>query len=141
MRNKFPINLLTIAFSGFAVSFYLHSFDVQAQFYYRPWMGHFVIFDSYLVAYLFVPLFSGKYDQILNVLPLIGISILGSFIFSLYILSHTIIKGFLDSSKVAASDFFTPTLNVFLTTSAIFFLSSAFILTVTTMIIKSKENK
>lgn len=140
MKNKLLINLLIIVFSGFVISFYLGIFDVRPAFYNRPWMGILPVIVPYLAAFLIVSLFSGKYSQILSFLPLIGISISGSFIFSIYILSHTIIKGILDDSKIAASDFYAPTLNVFLTTSAIFFLSSAFIMTVATMIIKSREN-
>ena len=141
ISNKFLINLLIITLSGFAVSFYLQSFDVRATFHNRPWTGILVAIVPYLAAYLLVPLFSGKYNQVLNLLPLIGISLLGSFIFSIYILSHTVIKGYLDSTRVSASDYYAPTLNVFLTSSVIFFLSSAIILIVRKMIIKSREDE
>jgi hypothetical protein len=102
-------------------------------------MGLLIILVSYLCAYLLVPLFSGKYNQILRFVPLTGISISGSFIFSLYILSHTIIDGILNSSAVAASDFYSPAFIVFVSISAVFFVISAIILAIATFIIKSRE--
>lgn len=140
MRNDFLINLLIIPLSSLAVSFYLELFDVKSKFDNRPWTGILIPITAYFAAYLFRPLFSGKYDQIMNLSSLIGISVLGSFFFSLYIISHAIIEGILSSSAIAASQYYAPTLIVFLTTSAIFFLSSALTLNVTKFIIKSREN-
>jgi hypothetical protein len=118
----------------------LQVFDVRAEFSNRPWTGILIPMTAYFAAYLFAPLFSGKYNRILNFSSLTGISILGSLMLSLYILSHTIIEGSINSSASAASQYYVPALKVFLTSLAIFFLSSAITLNVPPLIIKSREN-
>ncbi len=140
MKNKILVNVFLIILSSFAVEFYLSIFDIRAEFYNRPLMGLFIIILPYLTTYLFVSLFSRTPNQILNIKYLVGISLLGSFIFSIYIFSHTVIVGLQNSSKIPASDFYMPTLSLFFTTSSIFFVTSSIFLTIAKLIIQAERS-
>jgi len=129
MRSIILINILIIISSSFAVSFYLFSFDVRSRFSNRPLMGLLVIILSYSIAHFSVIFSKNKYKQLPNLPALIFVSLLGSFIFSIYILVHTLILSLQDSSSIIISNYYAPTVFVFTTISIIFFVISSIILT------------
>jgi hypothetical protein len=141
MKNKFLINVFLVILSSFAVSVYFGIYDIRAIFYNRPFLGLLFVITPYLAAYLFLSIISGKFNQILNIVQLIGISLLGSFIFSIYIFSHTVIVGLQNSSKIPASDFYVPTLSLFLTISLTFFAISSISLTGVKLLIQATPGR